>query len=255
MYSASLAPHIGAAPLWQRALAAYGLTDQTYGVAINRYTLQPGMSLPRRSRISSASRCRSACPGMRRPMPGRWRARRSRAGLALDFAVPITFIALVGAGAAQPAASRRGGGLGGGVAGAGLDALQPVAARRRPASRWPTGALVEVWQERRDERGARIWTVILVLGARHLPDPLLVHRAGRRPAAAALGGADAALRAGGGDAGDRRAAGGLAAGHRRRPGPGAAHRRGWRPWPSAPPPAACSAPSPAAWRCSMWRWR
>jgi predicted branched-subunit amino acid permease len=96
MYSASLAPHIGAAPFWQRALAAYTLTDQTYGVAINRYTLQPGESLAWKLAYYL---------GVAAPVCGPWYAATwfgavagaaIPKGLALDFAVPITFIALVG---------------------------------------------------------------------------------------------------------------------------------------------------------------
>jgi len=45
MYSASLAPHLGRASLWQRAFVAYFLVDQTYGTAIARYTLEPDMTL------------------------------------------------------------------------------------------------------------------------------------------------------------------------------------------------------------------
>ena len=41
MYSASLAPHLGAAPLWQRALVAYMMVDQAYATAILRYETHP----------------------------------------------------------------------------------------------------------------------------------------------------------------------------------------------------------------------
>lgn len=37
MYSASIAPYLGAAPLWQRALAAYLLVDQVYALSIARF--------------------------------------------------------------------------------------------------------------------------------------------------------------------------------------------------------------------------
>lgn len=48
MYSASLAPHLGAAPLWQRALVAYMNVDQTYAVSVLKYEDAPQMGLSER---------------------------------------------------------------------------------------------------------------------------------------------------------------------------------------------------------------
>jgi len=45
MYSASLAPHLGAAPLWKRALVAYMNVDQTYAVSVLKYEDVPEMTL------------------------------------------------------------------------------------------------------------------------------------------------------------------------------------------------------------------
>lgn len=94
MYSASLAPHLGHAPLWQRALAAYGVVDQTYAVAIARYERQPSMSGSEKVAyffgvagityvVWYASSLVGALLGARIPQE-----------LALDFAVPIAFLAL-----------------------------------------------------------------------------------------------------------------------------------------------------------------
>ena len=44
MYSASLAPHLGAAPLWQRAFASYLMVDQTYAMAIVDYEREPSQT-------------------------------------------------------------------------------------------------------------------------------------------------------------------------------------------------------------------
>lgn len=44
MYSASLTPHLGAAPLWQRALAAYLMVDQAYALSILRFEQDPPLS-------------------------------------------------------------------------------------------------------------------------------------------------------------------------------------------------------------------
>lgn len=46
MYSASLAPHLGRAPLWQRAVVAYLMVDQAYAQSILRYDAHPEMSVP-----------------------------------------------------------------------------------------------------------------------------------------------------------------------------------------------------------------
>lgn len=96
MYSASMAPHLGDTPAWQRALVSYALTDQTYGLAMNRYAMSP--HLTRSEKLAHFT-------GLAVPICGPWYVA-SYAGavlgaaippwLALDFAVPITFIALFG---------------------------------------------------------------------------------------------------------------------------------------------------------------
>lgn len=94
MYSASLAPHLGAASLWKRALVAYFLVDQTYGTAINRYTLEPGMAAPEKLAFFLGVAA-AICPWWYVfTVVGALAGSAIPAGLALDFAVPITFIAL-----------------------------------------------------------------------------------------------------------------------------------------------------------------
>lgn len=44
MYSAALTPHLGAAPLWQRALVAYTMVDQAYAVSALEFEGQPERS-------------------------------------------------------------------------------------------------------------------------------------------------------------------------------------------------------------------
>jgi predicted branched-subunit amino acid permease len=95
MYSASLAPHIGAAPLWQRTLVAYFLVDQTYGAAINRYELQPAMSRPQKVAFFFGAATPVCGPWYAATWAGAVAGTAIPAGLALDFAVPVTFIALV----------------------------------------------------------------------------------------------------------------------------------------------------------------
>jgi len=46
MYSAALAPHLGGAPFWQRALVGYLNFDQSYMASIAKYEDNPQMALP-----------------------------------------------------------------------------------------------------------------------------------------------------------------------------------------------------------------
>ncbi len=46
MYSASITPHLGAAPMWQRAVISYFLVDQGYVMANAEYEDRPEMTLP-----------------------------------------------------------------------------------------------------------------------------------------------------------------------------------------------------------------
>jgi predicted branched-subunit amino acid permease len=96
MYSASIALHLGAAPFWQRAAVAYLLVDQTYGTSIARYSLTPRMSL--RTKIAYFF-------GTATPIIPLWygftwvgavAGEAIPEALALDFAVPITFLAMIG---------------------------------------------------------------------------------------------------------------------------------------------------------------
>lgn len=94
MYSASLAPYLGAAPLWQRALAAYGLTDQTYGVSINRFGLQPDLTIGERMSFFAGA-VLAICPlWYVFTAVGMLAGQAIPPAFALDFAAPITFIAL-----------------------------------------------------------------------------------------------------------------------------------------------------------------
>ncbi|MBP7243603.1 AzlC family ABC transporter permease [Amaricoccus sp.] len=95
MYSASLAPLIGAAPFWQRALIGYALTDQTYGTTITNATLRPPMSAQERVWHFFGSAAAICPPWYVSSIAGALIGSAIPPALALDFAVPITFIALV----------------------------------------------------------------------------------------------------------------------------------------------------------------
>lgn len=95
MYSASLTPYIGSAPLWQRAFAAYLTVDQSYLVSIARYEKEPQLTVPQRMAYFFGAvtpvvplwyifTVVGALLGAQ--IPDSW---------ALDFAIPITFLAMI----------------------------------------------------------------------------------------------------------------------------------------------------------------
>lgn len=95
MYSASLTPYIGAAPLWQRALCAYMTVDQSYVVGVSKFEREPDMTVPERVAyflgavtpivpLWYAFTLIGALVGAR--VPDSW---------ALDFAIPIAFLAMI----------------------------------------------------------------------------------------------------------------------------------------------------------------
>ncbi len=95
MYSASLTPYLGHAPAWQRALFAYLLVDQTYGMSIQHYERHPRLTIAQRAAyfLGASVVC---CPTWAlvtwvgattgNAIPAHW---------PLDFAVPITFLAMI----------------------------------------------------------------------------------------------------------------------------------------------------------------
>ena len=95
MYSAALVPHLGAAPLWQRALVAYVNFDQSYLVSTAEYEARPGMSLPDKVAFFLGVASLIAPGWMLATVVG------ARVGAVipeswpLDFIVPIMFLAMV----------------------------------------------------------------------------------------------------------------------------------------------------------------
>ena len=95
MYSASLTPHIGGAPLWQRALAAYFTVDQSYAISIARFERAPELSGPEKIAYFFGT-VTPVCPlWWVFTLVGAMIGEAIPATLALDFAVPITFLAII----------------------------------------------------------------------------------------------------------------------------------------------------------------
>ena len=95
MYSASLTPHLGRAPLWQRMLIAYFLVDQSYACSIMAFEKHRGWSVAQKVAYFF---------GVVTPICPMWYVMTLVGAVignaippefGLDFAVPITFIALI----------------------------------------------------------------------------------------------------------------------------------------------------------------
>lgn len=95
MYSASLAPHLGPVPWWKRAVVAYFMVDQAYAASILKYEDSPQMT-PRQKLAYYMGVITPVCP--------MWYAATYGGAvlgdvippsLPIDFAVPITFLALI----------------------------------------------------------------------------------------------------------------------------------------------------------------
>ncbi|MGI1662875.1 AzlC family ABC transporter permease [Palleronia sp. KMU-117] len=95
MYSASLAPHLGGAPFWKRGLIAYLNVDQTYAVAIGTYERAPGMTLPEKVAYFFGTATPTVPFWYGMSLAGAMFGARIPPEFALDFAVPITFLAVV----------------------------------------------------------------------------------------------------------------------------------------------------------------
>jgi predicted branched-subunit amino acid permease len=95
MYSASLAPFLGAAPVWQRALVAYLLVDQSYALAHAKYEASPKMPLPARFGFYIGAVTLVVPLWCVASFLGAVLGNRIPAGLPVDFAVPITFLAVI----------------------------------------------------------------------------------------------------------------------------------------------------------------
>ncbi|CUK00506.1 Inner membrane protein YgaZ [Ruegeria denitrificans] len=96
MYSASLTPYLGAAPLWQRACAAYLIVDQSYACSIVRFEKEPKMTVPQRMTYFFGTVSLITPLWMLTTYLGAVLGTQIPESWALDFALPITFLSMVG---------------------------------------------------------------------------------------------------------------------------------------------------------------
>ena len=95
MYSAALAPHLGAATLWQRALVSFFLVDQAFAASSVEYERAPRAPLAEKLAFFLGT----IVPVAPLWYAFTWIGATLGAGIppefGLDFAVPITFIAII----------------------------------------------------------------------------------------------------------------------------------------------------------------
>nr|WP_170807388.1 AzlC family ABC transporter permease [uncultured Ruegeria sp.] len=96
MYSASLTPYLGAAPLWQRAIAAYLTVDQSYACGIVQFEKEPKMTVSQRMAYFFGSVTPITPLWIFATYLGAVLGAQIPESWALDFALPITFLAMIG---------------------------------------------------------------------------------------------------------------------------------------------------------------
>ncbi|MDX2483331.1 MAG: AzlC family ABC transporter permease [Pseudodonghicola sp.] len=94
MYSASLTPYLGGAPLWQRAFAAYLIVDQSYACSIVRFETEPDLSISQRMRYYLGSVTLVTLCWYIFTFVGALLGAQIPKSWALDFALPIAFLAM-----------------------------------------------------------------------------------------------------------------------------------------------------------------
>ncbi|WP_425040276.1 AzlC family ABC transporter permease [Primorskyibacter sp. S187A] len=95
MYSASLVPHMGPLPFWERALVAYFMVDQPYALTANRFEDEPGRPLREHKAFYWGCTWVVVPLWWSMTLLGALVGQSIPDWLALDFAVPITFLAVV----------------------------------------------------------------------------------------------------------------------------------------------------------------
>jgi predicted branched-subunit amino acid permease len=95
MYSAALTPHLGRVPVWQRALVAYMLTDQSFAAASAEYETRPQATRAAKAAYYFGIAL-LVCPvWYGATYVGATAGNALPPGLPLDFALPLTFLAMV----------------------------------------------------------------------------------------------------------------------------------------------------------------
>jgi len=148
MYSAALTPELGQLSLRRRVLVSFFLVDQSYAASVAEFERRPGMALSEKLAFFFGTVLPIAPLWYAATWAGAVLGTRIPPEYALDFAVPITFLAIIGPMLRTPAH----------LAAALMSVVLSLALAWMPWSSgilvaavgaMLTGALVETWQERR----------------------------------------------------------------------------------------------------------
>ncbi len=96
MYSASLTPYLGDAPLWQRALAAYFTVDQAYALSMLEFERRRDWGTRERMAYFFGTNGLIAPFWMAATITGALIGAQVPDSLGLDFVLPLAFLAMVG---------------------------------------------------------------------------------------------------------------------------------------------------------------
>ncbi len=96
MYSASLTPYLGEAPLWKRAFAAYFTVDQSYALSIVQFETGEPLSLNQRLAYFFGTNGLVAPVWMSATVMGALLGNQVPESWGLDFVLPLAFLAMIG---------------------------------------------------------------------------------------------------------------------------------------------------------------
>ncbi|OWU69617.1 branched-chain amino acid transporter AzlC [Roseovarius sp. 22II1-1F6A] len=96
MYSASLAPHLGGMPTWQKAVTAFFLTDQVFAISVQRFETLGDESVWRRFMFIMGITTIMAPFWYLGTLIGAMVGQSIPPEFGLDFAVPVCFMSLIG---------------------------------------------------------------------------------------------------------------------------------------------------------------
>ncbi|MGB1234764.1 MAG: AzlC family ABC transporter permease [Planktomarina sp.] len=95
MYSAALAPHLGSAPMWKRALIAYGMVDQAFALSDVAFQKHTEWRLDQKVAYYAGSTTLVCTLWMICTYLGAVAGDALPEWLAIDFALPLAFLALI----------------------------------------------------------------------------------------------------------------------------------------------------------------
>lgn len=98
MYSASMAPHVGRAPLWQKALIGYLLVDGSYAASVLRYEERPNWTLQQKVFFFFGTITPIGLFWYAGTLVGALAGQAIPEDWSLDAAVPLAFLAIIAPG-------------------------------------------------------------------------------------------------------------------------------------------------------------